>query len=217
MAARDLRPQRIERIVLVTTALHMPRSQRVFERAGFAVIPAATDYAGQRPFAPYQLIPGPGALRQSHLALREWISDLYYIMRGNREQGADMQTKPMLTLDTEAAAEAEARANNWAVVIAVCDDGGHLILLHRIDGVAPISSAIGPAKASAAALGKRETKLYEDMINQGRAAFLSAPLDGMLEGGVPIVVDGHVVGAVGVSGVKSSEDAQIAKAGIAAL
>jgi len=132
-----------------------------------------------------------------------------------------MLTKPMLTLDDAkriaAAAEAEARINNWAVVIAVCDDGGHLILLHRIDGVAPISSEIGPAKARAAALGKRETKLYEDMINQGRAAFLSAPLDGMLEGGVPIIVDGQVVGAVGVSGVKSSEDAHIAKAGIAAL
>ncbi len=132
-----------------------------------------------------------------------------------------MLTKPMLTLDDAkriaAAAEAEARVNNWAVVIAVCDDGGHLILLHRIDGVAPISSEIGPAKARAAALGKRETKLYEDMINQGRAAFLSAPLDGMLEGGVPIIVDGQVVGAVGVSGVKSSEDAHIAKAGIAAL
>jgi uncharacterized protein GlcG (DUF336 family) len=132
-----------------------------------------------------------------------------------------MLTKPMLTLDDAkriaVAAEAEARINNWAVVIAVCDDGGHLILLHRIDGVAPISSEIGPAKARAAALGKRETKLYEDMINQGRAAFLSAPLDGMLEGGVPIIVDGQVVGAVGVSGVKSSEDAHIAKAGIAAL
>ena len=92
-----------------------------------------------------------------------------------------------------------------------------MVLLHRIDGVAPISSTIAPAKARAAALGKRETKLYEDMINQGRTAFLSAPLDGMLEGGVPIIVDGHVVGAIGVSGVKSSEDAQIAKAGVAAL
>jgi uncharacterized protein GlcG (DUF336 family) len=86
-----------------------------------------------------------------------------------------------------------------------------------MDGVAPVSAAIAPAKARAAALGKRETKVYEDMINGGRTAFLSAPLDGMLEGGVPIVVDGQVVGAVGVSGVKSTEDAQIAKAGIAAL
>ena len=132
-----------------------------------------------------------------------------------------MKTKPWLTLEDAqriaAAAEAEARSHQWAVVIAICDDGGHLVLLHRLDGVAPISSTIAPAKARAAALGKRETKLYEDMINQGRAAFLSAPLDGMLEGGVPITVDGYVVGAIGVSGVKSSEDAQIAKAGIAAL
>ena len=132
-----------------------------------------------------------------------------------------MKTKPWLTLEDAqriaAAAEAEARSHQWAVVIAICDDGGHLVLLHRLDGVAPISSAIAPAKARAAALGKRETKLYEDMINQGRAAFLSAPLDGMLEGGVPIIVDGYVVGAIGVSGVKSSEDAQIAKTGIASL
>ncbi len=132
-----------------------------------------------------------------------------------------MKTKPWLTLEDAqriaAAAEAEARSHQWAVVIAICDDGGHLVLLHRLDGVAPISSTIAPAKARAAALGKRETKLYEDMINQGRAAFLSAPLDGMLEGGVPIIVDGYVVGAIGVSGVKSSEDAQIAKAGVAVL
>jgi glc operon protein GlcG len=132
-----------------------------------------------------------------------------------------MKTKPLLTLEDAnrmaAAAEAEALDHHWNVVIAICDDGGHLMLLHRLDGVAPISSTIAPANARAAALGKRETKLYEDMINQGRTAFLSAPLDGMLEGGVPIVVDGHVVGAIDVSGVKSSEDAQIAKAGIAAL
>jgi glc operon protein GlcG len=132
-----------------------------------------------------------------------------------------MKTKPMLTLDDArrmaAAGEAEAKKNQWNVVIAVCDDGGHLLLLHRLDGVAPISCAIAPEKARAAAMGKRETKIYEDMINQGRTSFLSAPLQGMLEGGVPIVVDGHVVGAVGVSGVKSSEDAQIAKAAISAL
>jgi uncharacterized protein GlcG (DUF336 family) len=132
-----------------------------------------------------------------------------------------MQTKPMLTLEDArriaAAAEADATQHHWSVVIAICDDGGHLLLLHRMDGVATVSTLIAPAKARAAALGKRETRLYEDMINGGRSAFLSAPLDGMLEGGVPIIVDGHVVGAVGVSGVKSHEDAQIAKAGIAAL
>jgi len=84
--------------------------------------------------------------------------------------------------------------------------------------VPPISSYIAPSKAKTAALGCRESKVYEDMINAGRYSFLSAPvLDGMLEGGVPIMVAGQCIGAVGVSGVKSMEDAQIAKAGIAAL
>ena len=133
-----------------------------------------------------------------------------------------MQTKSVLTLEDvkkiAAAAEAEALANDWKVVISVVDDGGHLLWLQRLDGAAPISSYIAPQKARTAALGRRESKIYEDMINSGRAAFLSAPeLEGMLEGGVPIVVDGHTVGAVGVSGVKSTEDAQIARAGIAAL
>jgi uncharacterized protein GlcG (DUF336 family) len=133
-----------------------------------------------------------------------------------------MQTKPVLTLEDvkkiAAAAEAEAMANQWKVAIAIVDDGGHLLWLQRLDGVAPISSQLAPAKAKTAALGRRESKIYEDMINNGRYSFLRAPeLDGMLEGGVPIVVDGHTVGAVGVSGVKSAEDAQIAKAGIAAL
>jgi glc operon protein GlcG len=117
-----------------------------------------------------------------------------------------------------AAAEAEALKNSWAVTIAIVDDGGHLLHLQRLDGAAPISAHIAPAKAHAAALGRRESKVYEDMINAGRVSFLSAPdLQGLLEGGVPIVKDGQCLGAVGVSGVKSTEDAQIAKAGIAAL
>lgn len=132
-----------------------------------------------------------------------------------------MKTKSTLELAdvkaVAAAAEAEARKNSWAVTIAIVDDGGHLLWLQRLDGAAPISAQIAPAKASTAALGRRESKTYEDMINCGRASFLSAPLQGMLEGGVPIVKDGQVLGAVGVSGVKSSEDAQIARAGIAAL
>ena len=117
-----------------------------------------------------------------------------------------------------AVAEAEAILNNWAVAIAIVDDGGHLLSLQRLDGAAAISAHIAPAKANTAALGRRESKVYEDVINQGRMSFLSAPLiSGMLEGGVPIMKDGECLGAVGVSGVKSSEDAQIAKAGIAAL
>jgi len=117
-----------------------------------------------------------------------------------------------------AAAKACANKNNWAVTIAVVDDGGHLLGLQRLDGAAPLSAHIAPAKAHTAALGRRETKVYEDIINNGRTAFLTAPLvEGLLEGGVPIVVNGEVIGAVGVSGVKSSEDAEIAVAGIAAL
>jgi glc operon protein GlcG len=117
-----------------------------------------------------------------------------------------------------AAAEAEALKHNWAVTIAIVDDGGHLLGLQRLDGAPAISSYIAPAKANTAALGRRESKVYEDVINAGRMSFLSAPeIKGMLEGGVPIVKDGQFIGAVGVSGVKSNEDAQIAKAGIAAI
>lgn len=133
-----------------------------------------------------------------------------------------MKSKPVLQLSDvklmAAAAEAEALKNNWAVSIAIVDDGGHLLWLQRLDGVAPISAQIAPAKARTAALGCRESRIYEEIINGGRVSFLSAPgLEGLLEGGVPIMKDGHCLGAVGVSGVKSSEDAQIARAGIAAI
>lgn len=133
-----------------------------------------------------------------------------------------MKNRPMLTQDDVQAmgeaARAEAQANGWAVTIAIVDDGGHLLWLQRLDGAAPVSAQIAPAKARTAALGRRESKGYEDMINQGRTSFLSAPgIDGLLEGGVPVMIEGHCIGAVGVSGVKSNEDAQIARAGIAAL
>ncbi|MDD2808315.1 heme-binding protein [Rhodoferax sp.] len=133
-----------------------------------------------------------------------------------------MQTKPVLQLsDVKAiamAAEQHALANNWPVTIAVVDDGGHLLWLQRLDGAAAISAHIAPAKAHTAALGRRESKVYEEVINGGRVSFLSAPaVSGMLEGGVPIIKDGFCLGAVGVSGVKSSEDAEIARAGISAL
>lgn len=133
-----------------------------------------------------------------------------------------MKNKPALELaDVKAiaaAAEAEALKNNWAVSIAIVDDGGHLLWLQRLDGAAPISAHIAPAKANTAAIGQRESRIYEEMINGGRVSFLSAPdLKGLLEGGVPIMKDGACLGAVGVSGVKSTEDAQIARAGIAAL
>lgn len=99
----------------------------------------------------------------------------------------------------------------------VVDDGGHPLDLLRLDGSAPVSSYIATEKARASAIGRRETELYEDMIKNGRTAFLSVPLSGMLEGGVSVIVDGQMIGAVGMSGVKSDQDAQIAKASIKAI
>ena len=132
-----------------------------------------------------------------------------------------MKSKAVLTLDDlkkiAAGAEAEANKNNWNVSIAICDDGGHLLFYQRLDGAAPISAHIAPQKARTAAIGRRNTKVYEDMVNGGRFSALSMPEATHLEGGVPIIVNGDVIGAVGVSGVKSSEDAQIAEAGIKAL
>ncbi len=116
-----------------------------------------------------------------------------------------------------AAAREEARRNGWNVSVAIVDDGGHPLALERLDGCAPISAYIATEKARSAALGRRATKGYEDMVNGGRTAFVSAPLLTSLEGGVPVLVDGQVVGAVGVSGVKSEQDAQVAAAGAAAL
>ncbi|MGH8420164.1 MAG: heme-binding protein [Pseudomonas sp.] len=112
-----------------------------------------------------------------------------------------------------AAARSEAQVNRWDVSIAVVDDGGHLLALERLDGCAPIGAYIATEKARTSAIGRRESKGYEEMVNGGRSAFLSAPLVTSLEGGVPIIVDDQVIGAIGVSGVKADQDAQIAKAG----
>lgn len=116
------------------------------------------------------------------------------------------------------AANLYAQGKQWAVCIAIVDDGGHLLHLQRLDGTAATAAYIATAKANTAAMGRRESKVYEDIINAGRTSFLSAPmLHGLMEGGVPILVDGQCIGAVGVSGVKSSEDAEVAHAGVAAL
>ncbi|CAG4902776.1 GlcG/HbpS family heme-binding protein [Paraburkholderia gardini] len=132
-----------------------------------------------------------------------------------------MRTKPALTDEDvrkmAAAAEAHAAANQWNVTVAIFDDGGHLLYLHRGDNTAPSTVDMAIGKGRTSVLGRRETKVYEEIIKQGRTAFLSAPLVSMVEGGVPIVVDGEVVGSIGVSGVKSEQDAAIARAGIAAL
>ena len=132
-----------------------------------------------------------------------------------------MNSKAVLSLNEIghilAAAHAEAQANQWAVTIVIVDDGGHPLALERLDGCAPASAYISTEKARTCALGRRESKSYEDMVNAGRYAFLSAPLLTSLEGGVPIVFDGQVIGAIGVSGVRPEQDAQVAKAGAQSL
>ncbi len=132
-----------------------------------------------------------------------------------------MKTKSVLT-QTEvtqilAAARTEAQNKGWAVSIAVTDDGGHLLGFERLDGCAPIGGYIAIEKARTSALGRRESKGYEEMVNGGRTAFVTAPLLTSLEGGVPVIIDGQTIGAVGVSGVKADQDAQVAKAGVAAV
>lgn len=131
-----------------------------------------------------------------------------------------MRITKALTLDDvkriAAAAEAEALKCGWSVTIAICDAGGHPLWLQRMDGAPTMSALVAPEKARTCVLSGKPSKAFEDMINQGRFAALAMPVV-PLEGGEPIVVDGNVIGAVGVSGVKAGEDAQVARAGVAAL
>jgi uncharacterized protein GlcG (DUF336 family) len=131
-----------------------------------------------------------------------------------------MRTKACLTLDDcrrmTAAAEAEAKKNNWNVTIAILDDGGHVLLLTRMDGAPPISAEIAVQKSRSAAVARRSTKVNEDRIAAGRVALLKMPVL-PVQGGVPIMHEGECVGAIGVSGVQSHEDEQVCNAGIAAL
>ncbi|MBP6500501.1 MAG: heme-binding protein [Thauera sp.] len=115
-----------------------------------------------------------------------------------------------------AAAEAEAIAHGWAVSIALCDAGGHALWLQRMDGAPLMSAAVAPEKARTCVLSGKPSKAFEDMVNNGRFAALAMPVV-PLEGGEPIVIGDNVIGAVGVSGVKAGEDAQVARAAVAAL
>jgi glc operon protein GlcG len=131
-----------------------------------------------------------------------------------------MKNRPMLTLDDcrkiAAAAEAEAKKNNWNVCVAILDDGGHLLHLARMDGATPANAEIAIEKGRSAALTRRSTKMWEDRIAGGRLVMLKMPVL-PVQGGLPIMSDGTCVGAVGVSGVQSHEDEQIAAAGIKAV
>ncbi len=132
-----------------------------------------------------------------------------------------MKMRPMLTLEDckkiSAASEAEASRNSWTVCFAIVDDGGHLLHLVRMDGATPANSRIAREKARTAAESRRSTAMWEERIKAGRHAMLRMPGITPVQGGLPIVVDGVCIGAVGVSGVQSHEDEQIAKAGIDTL
>ena len=127
----------------------------------------------------------------------------------------------MLTLEDckriSAAAESEARQNNWNVCVAIVDDGGHLLHLFRMDGATPANSRIAIEKGRTAAETRRSTAMWEERVKSGRMVMLKMPGVTPVQGGLPIVIDGECIGAVGVSGVQSHEDEQIAKAGIAVL
>jgi len=131
-----------------------------------------------------------------------------------------MKTRPMLTLEDcrkiTAAAEVEARKNNWNVCIAILDDGGHLLHLARMDGASPANARIAIEKGRTAAETRRSTALWQERIAK-RPELLNMPQVTPVQGGLPIMSDGVCVGAVGISGVQSHEDEQIAAAGIKAI
>ena len=130
---------------------------------------------------------------------------------------AQLPTKQVLTLDTAkkiaAVAEAEARKRGATVVIAVVDDGGYLLVLERLDDAQVASVDVGIAKAKTAAIFRRPSGVFEDQVKNGRIAALALPGAVALKGGVPIMIDGKVIGAVGVSGNSPQEDEDIAKVG----
>ena len=131
-----------------------------------------------------------------------------------------MKSRPMLTLDDcrriSAAAEAEARKNSWNVCIAILDDGGHLLHLIRMDGASPANARIAVEKGRTAAETRRSTMVWQERIAK-RPELLNMPEVTPVQGGLPIMAEGVCVGAVGISGVQSHEDEQIAAVGIAAL
>ena len=135
--------------------------------------------------------------------------------------GAELATRKALTLSAAkqmaAAAEAEARKNNWNVVICIVDEGGHLLYLQRMDDTQIASTEIAQGKARTALMYKRPTKALEDAVAGGRAVVMRLPGALPVEGGLPVTVDGRIIGGIGVSGVQSSQDAQIARAGLAVL
>jgi glc operon protein GlcG len=131
-----------------------------------------------------------------------------------------MRTKPCLTSSDVkkmmAACLAEAEKNKWPVSIAILDDGGFILHLERMDGAAVTTAEVAVGKARTSALTKRPSKFFEDRVKE-RPAFIAFPAGLFIQGALPILHDGECVGAIGVSGVQSAEDEQIARAGVTAL
>jgi glc operon protein GlcG len=131
-----------------------------------------------------------------------------------------MRNKPSLTsVDVHkmmAACKAEAQKNKWNVTIAIVDDAGYPLLVERMDGCGPISAEVGIGKARTAAITRRPTKFWEDRVKE-RPGFLNFPVNLQVQGGLPLMHQGECVGAIGVSGVQSHEDEQIAQAGVSVL
>ena len=142
-------------------------------------------------------------------------------MRFHNQKKAGMKSRPMLTLEDcrriSAAAEAEAKKNNWSVAIAILDDGGHLLHLIRMDGASPFNARTAISKGRTAAESRRSSLVWEERIKAGRTSMLGMPGITPVQGGLPILAEGVTVGGVGVSGVQSHEDEQIAAAGIKVL
>jgi glc operon protein GlcG len=131
-----------------------------------------------------------------------------------------MRQKPVLTADDchkmMAACKAEAQKNKWAVTIAIVDDSGAALLLERLDGCGAIASTVAMGKAQTSALTKRPSKFFEDRVKE-RPAFANFPSGVLIQGGLPIMARGECVGAIGVSGVQSHQDEQVAQAGVSAI
>jgi len=150
-----------------------------------------------------------------------WCAAVLVLMAAETAPVAELATKKALTLEVAkqiAAASAEhARKNNWTVVISIVDDGGHLVYFERMDNVQTGSIQVAIKKAETAVAFKRPTRLFEEAVAQGRTVLVSLPGGMPFEGGVPIAVDGQIIGAVGISGATAQQDGMVAQAGVDAL
>ena len=144
-----------------------------------------------------------------------------FVALGAASLHAQVLSKPAISLElakkVAARAEAEAAQRKWTVVIAIVDEGGNLVLLEKMDGTQLGSIEVARAKATTALRFKRPTKAFEDAVAGGRNAILSLPGAVLVEGGVPLVVNGAMIGAIGISGMKSNEDGIVAAAAVTVL